>query len=176
MNSQVRIEPGETFVFRQYMITDELSNTEAAAGTWASEVDLDLLTYNDFENGRTITIYSNDQYFGAVASEQGAGTTTSCGQGTSKCIGSSTPKSGSKAFFSITCGSASYFGPNQYYFSPDRDTPNDTIRPYACTNNIWSRTSWKMLGFFPLNDNVCKSLENSEYDLDFCTTEVSVLC
>ena len=72
MNSQVRIAPGETFVFRQYMITDELSNTEAAAGTWASEVDLDLLTYNDFENGRTITIYSNDQYFGAVASEKGA--------------------------------------------------------------------------------------------------------
>ena len=54
------------------MITDELSNTEAAAGTWASEADLDLLTYNDFENRRTITIYSNDQFFGAVASEKGA--------------------------------------------------------------------------------------------------------
>ena len=44
----MRIALGETFFFRQYMITDELSNTEAAAGTRATEVDVDLLTYNDF--------------------------------------------------------------------------------------------------------------------------------
>jgi len=162
--------PENSFVHRQFLINDRLGNISSQAQALIDEAYGDMLTPSDF-NGRTLEIYSlNSDVFGIAAALEQGGTSTTCSKGTIVCSGTTVPSSGNVPFFTISCGSTNYFGPDKYFFAPVRDEEG-RIRSYVCDNEeIGIVPQLKLLGFFPANGG-CGSLDNAIYDPKFCEEE-----
>lgn len=162
------------------MLLDRLADVQTSALPWVDETDHQLLTNNDL-NGRRLEMYSENgiTYGIAIASAVG-GITTTCGRGTSRCIGSSVPGSGLEPYFTVTCDTTTYLGPNKYHFSPaqsrtggyDQWTP---LRSYICDGMASTiRPTWKLMGYFPLTAD-CQALQSATYDESFCGVRVYVM-
>lgn len=155
-------------MFRQYIVTGELSGMEARSSPWVDEVYHDIFPLGEMTGGVDIHLYSNsNDIFGAYV-EGGS----SCLQGVSRCVGKSIPSFGMRPLYAVTCGNKKYVGSNQYVFSPARASETETIRSYACEGEAADvRPEWKLLGFF--EEGSCMFLESATYDSEFCSTAVS---
>ena len=163
-NPRVQINPGDTYVYQQYIVTGELSEMEKTASVWKSEVYEDLYPLGEM-SGVDIHLYSTDAtVFGAFVTGG-----QKCLQGVSRCIGKTVPQPGLTPLFSITCGNSTYLGSNQYFFSPPRLNNTDLLRSYACVGEpVNVRPEWKLLGFF--EEGSCNFLKNATYHNSFCST------
>lgn len=170
VNARLFIDPGETYVYRQYFITGKYLSVASKAAQWKDEAYDELLHSGEMV-GRDIELYSDsaDSFAVTVAPEP-------CHQGELRCSGKSVPGVGLIPHFFITCGSNSYFGPNQYHFAPDLG-PNGEIRAYACNGeDVTVRPTLKLIGYFAVD--ACAYLENANTVLDsglFCTESPSSL-
>lgn len=181
INGRLSVRPGQAYVSRQFLINGPLPQIEGDVTQWVGETVNDLLETEDFF-GRSLVIYSSiDNYtYGVAAAAMGAGETTTCLKGVRRCVGSSVPKEGMVAFFSITCGNMTYLGPDRYNFGlpqnvTDSSAAVDPIRSYVCDDlghNV--RPVWKLMGYFSAQGG-CEFLRNASYDKRFCLTSPSPL-
>jgi len=175
-----RLRPGQTYLARQYMISDELGNVNEVTNALVDETYMAQIDDVDY-NGRSVQLYSsadNDdlQIFGAAASTTVGGTTTSCDQGATACTGRTTPGLNLSPFFYISgCGNRTYFGPDLYYYMPGRNHSQDivdhngTIRAYACEGQPpYVRPSFRLIGYFNPSDESCTSLQRYQYSPSYC--------
>ena len=124
-------------------------------------------------NRRTATTTTNDEKYNIQ-------TTNPCTQGTIlRCVGSSVPKRGMKAFFSIQCGvNLTYFGSDLYFFTPSSSS-SPYIRSYVCkgidnsTAASTIRPQWRFRGYYP-KESDCNLLQNASYNETLCS--VSTCC
>ena len=167
-NVRLFVDPGETYVYQQYIITGKLDQMESVASTWVGEVFQERYALGEMD-GTSIHLYSNNQnVFGAHVE----GDSTNCLQGVSRCVGKSVPTYGMRPLFAVSCGNEHYVGSDRYHFSPSRTSETETIRSYACEGEAPGiRPKWKLLGFF--EDGACNFLTNAIYDSSFCSTSVS---
>lgn len=174
VNTRLRLRSGQSYASRQFLINGLLSKVEGDAKQWVDETANDLLEIGDFV-GRSLVMYPVDNsVYGIAAATERGGETTTCSRGVVRCIGSSVPEKGMKAYFSITCGNRTYLGPDRYFFSPrneiDVPSPESPIRSYACNGLDHSvRPEWRLMSYYPADDE-CKSLINATYDSSFCVS------
>lgn len=179
--ARIALNPGKTFVSRQYLVSGEITSAEETARLWVDETLNDVMEHHDF-NGRFLEIYSNGaNSFGVAAAIEPYKNTTHCSKGSStRCFGRSTPQEGMSPFFAITCGNMSYFGPDLYAFAPKRTnntgdpSTDEPLRSYVCDGlNSKVRPKWKLLGFFPIENSKCASLQTAQYQETFCVLDQS---
>jgi len=158
--------PENIYVNRQFLINDELGNIQAKAKPLVPEAFGDMLTSSDF-SGRILEVYFEDtSNFGVAAASEPGGTSTTCYRGAVHCVGSTVPGSQRVPFFTIKCGSLTYFGPDKYHFAPAPDA-DEKIRSYVCDGQAKGVVpEWKLIGFFTEGD--CGSLSDAVYDHAFC--------
>ena len=145
------------------MITDSLKNMEVAASPLSRETFEDVAEVDELESGQPIKLWMDSaSSFGASIGSD------SCDHPdeTLACTGSSTPKSGFRPWFYITCGSERTTSVNPYHFAVfDQETPSNK-KPYLCVDESEStRADWKLLGYF---DADCDDIGSREYQSDFC--------
>ena len=127
---------------------------------------------------RRIDIWRSGETFVAKSSStKGSTMTTTCDStATNTCSGKSTPTSGYLAFFYVTCGAQTYFGPNPYHFTPSFGSTfpghgniTNPVRSYVCDNQSTTiRPTWKLMGFFDPDDSECTALAGAAYQEDVC--------
>lgn len=161
---RIKVSPGDTYVYRQYIITGKLSGVEETAPSWIPEVFEDIYPLGEMTNGRWIFLFSTDSdTFGVFLLDD----KNTCSKGVSRCVGKSIPEPGRKPLFAITCGDQHYVGFDPYFFSPPRVNDKDTIRSYVCQGQDMSlRPHWKLLGFF--EEGSCEFLKAAKYNEHFC--------
>lgn len=166
------INEGDTYLYRQYFIMDSYMEMADNGAKWNPEALQDHYDLSKSPNGHTVKLFSSHKKVGAVVVITGDET---CYNPRRKehiddppvCIGSTTPTSGSKALFQITCGRSTYIGSNLYHFTPD----GLDKKPYICSNDAAARGIWTLLGFFP--EGSCSSIQDGYiYDKAFCQTDV----
>jgi len=161
-NGMVKVDPGDTYVWQQYLVTGRLAEMPSIAQEWKPEVYEDIYSLGEMSGTDIHLISTDDATFGALVSEEGA----SC-SGEVRCTGKSVPQFDSTALFAISCGNNNYVGSDQYHFSPSIASDN-IIRSYACEGEaIDVRPVWKLLGFF--EEGSCDFLQNAVYDSNFCS-------
>jgi len=166
INTRLEVDPGDTYVYRQYLITGEYNGMEAQGKAWVEEAYEVHIPLGELE-GDDIHLFSADETSFTVA--VGSGT---CPQGVNRCTGKSAPGYNLIAHFAITCGSNSYVGSDRYAFSPARASDTDNVRSYVCdgeTND--TRPTWQLLGYF--QDGSCDFLLNASYDSTTYTCQPS---
>jgi len=169
-----RLPPGQTFNFRIYNFVGDLdSATEKAdellPGVFSTDIDPEQWS------PRKVDVYQSGNYFASVAASSAGGDTTECEERTAVCSGTSTPTVRHIPHFYITCGESTYFGKNPYHFAPSfgaeypaHGTADNPVRSYVCDGQDTSiRPTWKLMGFFPVEDLGCASLETAKYDESF---------
>ena len=185
-NFMAYLKPSETYFSRKYMITDSLTNMELVAKPLSAHAFEDVDTINELESGQAIKLWMSSTSFGASI-----GTDVCSASTVLACTGSSTPKSGARPLFYITCGSKKATTSNPYHFDPNWVDPVDNMndmgidpppmtsstvndpstpfkKPYLCKDEpISARAQWKLLGYF---GNGCSALGSLEYKSDFCAT------
>ena len=123
---------------------------------------------------RAVHVYTKGAGFVVLAAPEPGAATTSCAaaDATLACAGYSTPQAGAVPFFYVTCGAATYFGPDPYRLAPsfgadgfpghgDGDHP---VRPYLCNGEMNSiRPAWTLMGFFDASDAGCAALAGAVY-------------
>lgn len=178
VNGRIKLPPQHVYTNRSYLINDKMSDIPTKAKDFVPDSYVDMKDFTDYQAlGRRLEIFSENANFGVAYASSKGGTDTSCGgKGSSVCVGSTVPKPGLRPQFYITCGGATYFGPNLYNFSPPRDKSGpreewEPIRSYRCMGQpagVWP--TFKLLGFFP-TDNSCSGVTFSSYDEDFCPSD-----
>ena len=102
------------------------------------------------------------------------------------------PKVGHVPYFYVKCQSSMYFGTNPYNFTPsflpgkfpcNGSMVNDKfVRSYVCdgiTLNVignlvpYALPSWKMMGFFPIDDASCALLSTNTYAESVCNPDLT---
>ena len=154
------LKPTETYFSRKYVITDSLQNMEAVASPLSGETFEDVAAVGELESGQPIKLWmdSTSSFGVSIGSD-------SCDHPdeTLACTGSSTPKSGLRPWFYITCGSERTTSVNPYHFAVF-DQGNK--KPYLCLGESDStRADWKLLGYFGTD---CDDIASREYQSDFC--------
>ena len=173
-----RLRPGQTYLARQYLISDKLGIVDQLTTMLVDETYMAQIDDVDY-NGRPIQLYSNDeedqQEFGAAAAATVGESTTQCDQGNPVCNGRTTPGPNLSPFFYIECGNKTYFGPDMYWFMPGRNHSQDivdhdgVIRAYACEGESpHTRPSFRLIGYFNPADASCTSLQNHTYSPSYC--------
>ena len=159
------LRPTETYFSRKYMITDSLNKMEAAASPLSDEAFEDVAPVDEVEEGETIKLWMDRSSFGASIGSDSCGNVSD----TLACVGSSTPKSGSRPWFYITCGSDKATTSNPYHFAVfEREDVFDEYdkKPYLCLGESDSaRAEWKLLGYFASD---CDDIGAREYESKFC--------
>ena len=169
MIDDVDLRPGDTYVNRQFFITDKLKQSIDVAKDWVNETLSDFIYYGDYSSNTTIQLHSLDNTtFGLYPSDNG-NDDTPCSQGTLRCAGSSVPQIGSSALYAIICGDNEvYLGHDPYALS---HISSSIIRSYACKSQLNVRPDWMLIGFFPLSS--CDYLKNARYDENFCSHDTT---
>ena len=145
INPYTRIEQGDTYAVRHYLVTDEYVGINARAADWVPEVQQVQREAGQMP-GRAIHLYSADYTtFGATVNG------SACGLSSAErvCTGQTTPQTTTQEpLFAISCGRQAYVGTNLYYFAPERADDSEAIRSYACRNQpAGVRPDIKLLGF-----------------------------
>uniref|UniRef100_A0A7S4KCC7 Uncharacterized protein n=1 Tax=Odontella aurita TaxID=265563 RepID=A0A7S4KCC7_9STRA len=184
VNERAKIEPGEIYINRQYMILDRFVETASRASSWVNETLTDRYTA-DSVVGTALTYASDGTSFGIIAAtaesgSAGSSSSSSCAGGGGypyQCQGSTTPHGMSntspRLTFHVRCGTSTYTGPDRYAFAPERGSESDPLRPYVCDGQAdgTARPAMMLLGYF---GDDCAFAPNAAYDDNFCgSTEVS---
>jgi hypothetical protein len=153
------VSPSDTYLSRKFVITDKLDAMESAAASLVDETYEDVLNVFDLPPGETITLWFDQDSFGASIGLE------SCNNARVACLGTSVPLYGARPLFYIECGNDVVTTFDPYYFSlwegPYR-------KPYLCVNDtIMTRAEWKLLGYFPSGDCL-GSLLTQRYESTFC--------
>ena len=167
MNTRVNINPGDTYIAQQYIVTGSLSDAETVAKTWVDQVYEDIYPIGELTIGMDIHLMSIptvQKTFGAVVADSDL----RCFDGRVVCSGKSAPQYGLKPLFAIECGNNRYVGSDKYYFSPPQTKiRNAPIRSYVCMGESpHTRPRWKLLGFF--EEGSCDALKHHSYNEDLC--------
>lgn len=170
VNTSPQIYPGNTYYYRQYVITDRLEDIDAQAKEFVSETHQEMYSQG-IVAGRTIRLVSSDgTEFGASVQLPSV---EEC-PGTTYCEGSTTPQVSTFPLFAVQCGTQSYVGFDQYHFAPNRTQgyDKDILRPYICDeSNTALRAQWWLLGYY--EEGACDALVNAEYNVDYCSPVVA---
>lgn len=151
-----RIVTGETYYYRHYTISDDLTNMNDHARDWLDEP---MQTYSRLGDiaGRDVYLFTkNNRTYGAGMMND------SCAQ--IMCSGKTTPQVDMLPYFYVVCGDNVYTGPDMYAFTPD--TANFTRdsgikRPWLCDGLADTvRPTWTLLGYFPTTPR-CAALETA---------------
>jgi hypothetical protein len=165
INPYTKIEQGDTYAVRHYLVTDEYVGINTRAADWVSEVYQVQREAGQMQ-GRAIHLYSVDKTtFGATVNG------SACGEATAAlvCTGRTTPQTTTQEpLFAISCGSQVYVGTDLYHFSPARATDgSEVIRSYVCDDEpAGVRPKIKLLGWFP--DGECAAIHNASFREDLC--------
>jgi len=168
VNGRLTFPNGEMYAHRQYLINDSFGNIKERAEGLKDGAYGDMITESDF-NGRKLEVYQSDGIFGVEAASEQCGDFTTCATyiPSSGCVGSTVPSSKELVpFFTIKCGTSTYFGPDRYHFAPEIDEEG-MIRSYVCDGQQGVVPEWKLLGFFPKNES-CSALLGAAYDPTLC--------
>ena len=166
-NSFVTLDPGDTYIYQQFIVTGRLSDMQTQASPWVGEVHEELVRLGEM-SGTNITLYSkHHKAFGVHLENE-----LPCSKGVRRCVGKSAPGVGLRALFAIKCGSKTYVGSDKYHFS-HKDSKNGYVRSYTCKGESKDmRPEWKLLGFF--EEGACSYLKSAAYESDFCEIEVRI--
>eukprot|EP01084_Bolivina_argentea_P176828 305934_1 len=158
-----KISSGNSYINRQFIITDRYINIDPIAKIFVDE------TYQNFTNigdikGRNINIFvdfNNKQFTVLIYNN------CSVGNWLNNCIGCTTPQNGNYPLFVIKCGNESHVAFDPYVLSPI----NNTRKPWICNGmDINVRPKWNFLGFFPYECDITAMEEYVYVENDiFCT-------
>ena len=165
VNAFPKIDPGDTFVSRQYFMVDRYTKSARKAQEWVPETLQEQYDAGELP-GNEIHLYAEDGgvSFGAIVGDE------ACTRGREVCIGSTVPTGLSRALFQVQCAGESFIGWDRYHFSPPSSEEDATpLRSYVCINQaIDVRPTFKLLGYFP--EGECDILNGSTLDESFCST------
>jgi len=108
-----RLRQTETYYNRKYVVIDRLESMESAGMNLRDETFEDVDTLTELPVGQSISLWMNSSSFGATIGNSPCQHPT----GVMACSGSSTPKSGFKPWFYITCGTAMVTTSDPYHFA-----------------------------------------------------------
>lgn len=176
INTRVRVEPGDTYLFRQYLMTGEVKDHQAQLDTWIDEAYEDIYYIGEL-TGHDLDLYYSSKKDIAVLTLSSDSSCENVPDTDVRCTGSTVPSYGKVPHFLITCGSGenatSYIGSNRYHFSPSRESETDIVRSYACDGeeDLSMRPTWKLLGYF--EEGSCGVLQGTHILLeDSCNEDV----
>lgn len=158
VNAISNIMPGDTYVQKQFFISDKFTEIDARARSLSPQTTRDLYTRATTPQGRDVLLYTVPGQTDVFSASIGS---LSCASATTVCRGSTTPKQEYRAYFAIECGEERYVGSDPYYFAP-KSTP---IQSWKCESNELTPT-WKLLGYFPPGE--CDEISNLTYRLNLC--------
>ena len=197
VNSRIKVEPGDTFVTRHYLIADEYVGLDARAAKWVNEtyqaqfhgVESNQSNHTQLaaqflpvswpssncsyphmlncNKSQSIRLYSQD---GGRTFGAAAGD-DGCGgpkDAMARCSGWSTAREGARPLFALQCGEQSYVGADPYHFAPMRPNDSMPVRAYLCRDMpVTARPNVTLLGWF--QDGACvHDLLNATYDPHYC--------
>jgi len=173
--NHITVQPGMTFIKRQYLLTGHLDESNDTAHKWLDEIMEQVSQPSErmtSSQETRIVLHSN---LDATIVGVTVGTQSSCGpSGTTiqRCQGFAMPVTNTFRLFAIECGlNQTYIGYDLYHFSPSELDAHGTFhyRPYICDDlgSHGPRPRWKLLGYFPLGS--CSSVEGAKFDSDFCS-------
>lgn len=110
-----RVEPGQTYVNKQFFFSSTLGDVDAKANTLLPEVEIAKITSNEYQP-RRVDLYQLGTSFTAIAAPSSEGDATVCQSSSASlvCSGKTTPTSGYLAYFYVSCGTSSYFGSDPF--------------------------------------------------------------
>lgn len=166
----LRLNPGETFYYRQYLISGQYEGLDAESVNWRDETLQGKYSGNSDYSALRRPVYlmstgtdGGTEQFGALVADN----TEACGAATQKCEGSSVPGDGLRPLFNIKCGTEYYVGSDQYHFDPSTD---EFQRLYRCNGHTDDeRATWTLLGYFV--EGACDFLQNAEYSTGWCQVQ-----
>ena len=161
VNPRPRVEPGATWLFRQFVLTDRFAGLRERSIAW-----LDSTT--QLQQAATSYAYRAVHLLSSDLVTYGASLDGSCG--VSRCTGSTAPHAGSQPLYAIVCGDQHYVGPNPYALSATNILPT-ALRPYTCSNSS-GRPMWRLLGHFQPGD--CDALASAAFNEHYCTSPPSI--
>eukprot|EP00594_Rhizosolenia_setigera_P011503 CAMPEP_0178955870 /NCGR_PEP_ID=MMETSP0789-20121207/9869_1 /TAXON_ID=3005 /ORGANISM="Rhizosolenia setigera, Strain CCMP 1694" /LENGTH=735 /DNA_ID=CAMNT_0020637597 /DNA_START=199 /DNA_END=2409 /DNA_ORIENTATION=+ len=182
INSRVSVEPGDTYMYRQYMMTGEVKEHQEQVDRWVNEAYDDIYHLGELV-GHGLELY----YIPEKDTDAGTVVLTMASESKSffdeikyffeadlRCRGSTVPSLGKVAHFFIRCGEQTYVGSDRYYFAPSRVrvSDSDVIRSYVCAGeeDVSVRPSWKLLGYF--EEGSCGELKDVKLSTEnFCRPE-----
>lgn len=135
VNAFPTITPGDSYFYRQFMLTGQFVDTVEQATPLVDETEQVFRNENQHLAGSPVYIC------GVIGNTLEVGL-ESCSP--EICTGSTRPYPSAHAFYHVSCGSSSYVGPDAYHFKPD----SDFQRPYVCKDNTNDRPQWELLGYF----------------------------
>jgi hypothetical protein len=160
VNVFMKVVPGNTFYYRQYVLPGRLEEAHGEASKWVPESRKGMRMEGDMP-GSTVMIYAAD---GTVF---GAGIQDTCAP--IRCNGSTTPQPDTLALYAITCGALNYVGHDPYHFAPNYTNVSKPIQPYICNDQIPIRPTWQLLGYFA--EGACDFVKDALYRTDLCSLE-----
>ena len=139
------------------MITDRLNRMESASLPLVGETYEDVTEISYMPDGETIKLWMNDEFFGASIGAEPCGAQ----EATLACEGKSLPTDGFRPWFFISCGNRVVTTRDPYYFA------TAAKKPYMCSdeNNLVTRATWKLLGYFP---SACSVIGIQDFQSGFC--------
>jgi hypothetical protein len=154
INTIADIGPGQTYVQRQFMITDQFLQIDARSRRWSDETMRNRLDLPDTApRSREVRLYLSTS-----SSSSGTSSFTvqvepdQCSFQIPVCVGATAPgPNNAVAYFAISCGDTDhYVGADLYHFSPP-SPPN--VQSWSCGNSTdrdggTTEPSWKLLGYF----------------------------
>lgn len=173
-NPRLNVEPGDTYIRRQYYITDNYQGLDRRAGEFVSEVYQAQFEQGSYSaNNRTHAhTRSVSLYAGADASKLGVTLNNSqCGNSSAalRCTGFTTPRTDTRPLFYIQCALQTYVGEDPYHFAPPRANTSMPIQAYVCRGeNATLRPSVMLLGWFA--PGACAFVANAVYSEHYCAT------
>lgn len=163
VNFMGRIEPGQTYINQYFAVTGKLRDSTNIAKHLINTTYQDIMAPNELQSTDLSIVFSDKEFAVLVGSNR------TCDAAPNSCVGFSTPRNGSSAFFLVTCGNGTYIGPDQYHFAEREDNDKDAsikIRPYVCdgfSDNV--RPTWRLLGYF--DQDAC-TLDSLEFNSTLC--------
>lgn len=165
VNAFPKIDPGDTFVSRQYFMVNRYTKSARKAQEWVPETLQEQYDAGELP-GNEIHLYAENGgvSFGAIVGDE------ACARGREICTGSTVPTGLLRALFQVQCAGESFIGWDRYHFSPPSSKEYATpLRSYVCINQaIDVRPRFKLLGYFP--EGECDILNGFTLDESFCST------
>lgn len=155
LNTFARIDPGDTYSYRQYFMADKFTELDATGEAWKSQAQQELIQKADIDTarpGRSVKLYrdASGSTFGSVI--RGVSDVCSGANAELVCTGSTTANSnaaGVKPLYQISCGSShTAVTADPYYFAPTNGLQTGVQLPYICKDDLTARPQYKLLGFF----------------------------
>jgi hypothetical protein len=153
INRLLDINPGYTYIDRQYVVSGRFVDLNNVSRMLSDQSEQRMIQGEAYNLETNLTVFHEGHGLFAVCRPNETNAKVLCS-------GTTTPRSGSKPLFYITCGSnitMTYLGHDPYGLSV---VQAGRRRPWMCYSNsgdlIGTRPSWHLIGYFP--DDSCANI------------------